>query len=533
MNSPASPVVGVSPGDPDAAGAAPAVFCVLLAIFLAALGQMVVVAAMPVITSALGEFDRYAWPTVSYLVASAVAMPVAGRVCDLYGCRATLAWGLIVFIAGCLAVSCAGTMTQLIALRVVEGFGAGLVLAAAYVSAVDLFPPRRRGVFQGLIGIVYGAALLIGPIAGGAVAEHLGWRWIFRMMAPLAVAVLLLVLRLYPVAGAQRGHARLDVPGVVLLILVAVPLLLALTTGGTVFGWESWQIRSLLGGGVAAAVAFVWFEARADAPLMPMTLYRDRTMAVAAVATGLTGFALYGSAFFLPLLLHASMRVSVTTSGAFVGTMMLAFVLGAVVAGMLLSRTRLRYRALILASAACMLTGMALLATTSTLEAGLLRGAACALVAGLGMGAMLAVLTVVVQNTSPAATAGSATAALQFYRLLGGLGGLAVMGAAISRGFRARLDAGSGHAFPEPLVQSIARDPALLIDPTHGAAIRQTLLAHVDEGAVAGLIDAMLRALGGAVHDALLWCLAALALCGAVCLLLPEPPAPGHGDSGR
>ena len=525
----------MSPSDPDVAtadrdGTGPAVLCVLLAIFLAALGQMVVVAAMPIVMAAFGEFDRYAWPTVSYLVASAVAMPVAGRVCDLYGCRAALAAGLLAFMAGCLAVSFAATMTQLIVLRIVEGCGAGFVLAAAHVSAVDLFPPRRRGVFQGLIGIAYGAALLIGPIIGGAVAEHLGWEWIFRLMLPVAAIVLLLVLRVYP-AGSRQGDAALDVSGIVLLLLVAVPLLLALTTGGVVSGWGSWPILSLLGCGALAAVAFVWFEARTDSPIMPMTIYRDPTMAVAAVATGLTGFALYGSAFFLPLFLYAVMGLSAITSGAFVGTMMLAFVLGAVLAGVLLSRSELRYRTAIRSSSACMVIGMALLATVSPLEAGLLGGAVCAIVAGLGMGALLAVSTVLVQNTSPAATVGSATAALQFYRLIGGLTGLAVLGVAIANGFRARLVAAAADAaaVPDRLLRSIATDPAVLIDPAGLETTRQALLAHMDERAAATLLETMHVALGGAVHDAFLWCFAALALSGAVCLLLREPGTPPRG----
>ena len=525
--------------DGNTPGHAPAVLGVMLAVFLAALGQLLVVAAMPVVMAEFGEFDRYAWPTVSYLVASAAAMPVAGRCCDLFGCRRVIRWGLVVFLAGCLAVSFSQTMTQLIVLRVVEGLGAGVVLASCHVSAVDLYPPRRRGIFQGLIGVAYGVALLIGPVGGGAVAEHLGWPWVFRLILPVGAFVLIVVGRTYPVT-ASPGRSRIDVVGIALLLSAAVPVLLVLTTGGKAYAWLSWQTASMLGAGALMAGAFVWYESVTDAPIMPMAIYRDRTMAVAAAATALTGFVLYGSAFFLPLFLQGAMGMSATLSGAFVGMMMLAFVLGAVVAGAVLARTAARHRTLVLSSVACAATGMVLLAKTPS-AAGPIGSAACAAIAGLGMGGTLSVLTVVVQNSLPAGVVGSATAALQFYRLLGGLTGLAALGMAVSGGFSRQFAATKPAGVPDALLQSHAADPAVLIDPLRQEASRQALLEHIPERTVREVFDAVQGALAGAADDALLLSSGVLVACFAVCLFLREPdlsaadrgPNPSNGQPRR
>ena len=482
---------------------------------------------MPGIMAELGEFDRYAWPTVSYLVASAVAMPVAGRFCDLFGVRTVLSWGLVLLMLGSLVVSFADSMTLLTVLRIGEGLGAGLLLASCYVSAVDLYAPKDRGMFQGLIGVVYGAALLVGPIAGGLIETQLGWEWIFRCGIPVGIVAVILARRYYPVVARDRTDGGVDVPGMILLPLVAVPLLVALSMGGVALAWTSWPVIALIAVSLITVVVFIWIELRTASPIMPMNIYRDRTMVIAAIATTLSGFALYGSPFFLPLYFQGVSGLSSTLSGVFVGIMMLAFVFGAVVVGILLSRLGTSYRLLVQCSAAFMFIGILLLATLST-ETPLVLASLYALIAGLGLGGLIAVFTVVVQNTTSLNVVGSATAALQFFRLLGGLIGLSILGVVVTQSFenRALQEAAALEQVsvsPEVLA-TFAADPTTLVDPSRREEVRQTTLQAVGtEALVDSLFAVLAKAMVGALRDLFLTCFAVVALCFLICQFFREP----------
>ena len=205
---------------------------VMLGLFLAALDQTVVGTAMPRIMADLGGFDRFTWVTTSYVVASTTAVPIVGRLSDVYGRKGFYVAGTAVFLIGSMLSGLSQTIDQLIVFRAVQGLGGGVMMALAFVTVGDLFPPAERGKYQGVVAAVFGLSSVIGPTLGGAITDNLSWHWIFYVNLPLGLPILALFIRFFP--QTQRGATRfkLDVMGMALLVLAIVPLMVGLSIGG-------------------------------------------------------------------------------------------------------------------------------------------------------------------------------------------------------------------------------------------------------------------------------------------------------------
>ena len=296
----------------------------VLAMLLAALSQTIVATAMPRIIIDLGGFDRYTWASTAYLVGSAVAVPVVGRLSDLYGRRIFFLLGVAVFMIGSVATGMSRTMTQLIAFRAVQGIGGGIIMTASLVAIADLFPPQERGKFQGLFALVYGVASVIGPTLGGFITDNLSWNWIFLFNVPAGIPVFLLIARTFPQIRPEIEKRSPDYPGMATLTLAMVPILLALSWGGVQYAWSSPQTIGFLAFGLAMAAAFLVIESRSDAPVMPLDVYRHRTVAVSVTVTFLGGLGMYGSIMFVPLFFQGVLGASATSSGGFLTPMLLA-----------------------------------------------------------------------------------------------------------------------------------------------------------------------------------------------------------------
>ena len=446
------------------------VLLALAAMFLAAVNQLLAVTAMPAIVADLGDIDRYAWPNACYLLGGAVAMPLAARLANTYGYGLVITLGLTVFLAGCLAVSFAPTMPHLILLRGLEGAGGGALIAGSHISAVDEMPPRERGMFQGLIALVYGVAFVVGLPLGGVITDSFGWRWIFRIHLPLGLLILVLLL------------------------------------------W-------------ARAPKRVALSKNENSGMYP-GVFRDPTTMLTLTASLLVGFAMYGSTFFLPLFFQSVIGVSAASSGRLLVPMLLATIVGAVISGALMSRTSLRDRTVAVANGLCMLTGTAGLAFMSS-EVYVLAAVAYSVLAGLGMGGVLATLTVVVQNTLEATMARNATAALQFGRLVGGLIGLWMMGAALSMRFRYRANAFLAEwtsPVTESAIQEYAQNPGALLGIGDAQEATRNLRQHVasDRDAEA-LFESLRVTLNEAIIDVFVPCLIAIVFCVIVILFLRDP----------
>ena len=500
---------------------------VMLAMLLAALSQTIVATAMPRIITDLGGFDRYTWASTAYLVAAAVAIPIVGRLSDLYGRKIFFLLGITIFMIGSVPTGLSQTMTQLIAFRAIQGIGGGIIMTTSLVAIADLFPSQERGKFQGLLGLAYGIASVVGPTLGGFITDNLSWNWIFLFNVPAGIPVLLLIARTFPQIRPEVRKRSLDYPGMATLILAIVPILLALSWGGVQYEWDSPQTIGFLAFGLAMAAAFMVIESRSDFPIMPLNVYRSRTVIVSVVVMFLSGLALYGSIMFVPLFLQGVLGASATSSGNFLTPMMLAIVFGAVLSGILLRRAG-RYRIQALLSTGLMTMGMFLISTMD--ERTSFAGAVGSIVVmGLGLGGTLPVFTVAVQNSVPVRFRGFATSLLLFYRLVGGMMGLAVLGVVLTTRFSRRLDGMLSDTVRAALspdrLDAIKTNPRVLFDPS----TTDTLRAEFTEAGVDGarMVDMLLAslnsALAGAIGDTLTVGAVAVALALVAVLFLETP----------
>ena len=273
----------------------------MLALFLAALDQTVVSTAMPRIIADLGGFDRFTWVTTSYLVASTTAVPIVGRLSDLYGRKAFFLGGIIVFLLGSVLAGASQTMNQLIFFRAIQGIGGGSIMALSFASVGDLFPPAERGKYQGIVAGVFGLSSVIGPTLGGFITDNLSWNWVFYINVPLILVVIALFIRFFPNIRPQRLSYRLDYAGMALLVLIVVPLLVGLSLGGVQYDWMSFQVVGILIFAAIMTAIFIAVERRADEPIMPLSIYSNRVVSVSLIAVFVTGFGMFGAIIFVPL----------------------------------------------------------------------------------------------------------------------------------------------------------------------------------------------------------------------------------------
>ena len=478
--------------------------CVMSAAFLAVLGQMVVAAAMPRIVSDLGGFDRYTWVAAAYLVASTVAIPITGRLTDIYGHKGFLVLGIVVFIMGSVPASFSQSMNQLIASRALQGIGGGILITMSLRSVPDLFPPRQRGRFQGLIALVFGMASVIGPSLGGFITDQLSWNWIFLINLPVGIPVLLLTIRTFPNIRPEAGDRKLDYPGMMALVLSVVTTMLALSWAGVQYDWASPQVMGLLGFGLVMAAVLLVVESRSDSPIMPLEIYRNRMVSISVIVAFFTAFGLFGSVIFLPLFFQAVLGASATGSGGFLTPMMLGIVIGSIVAGARLSRSGGQYRRQGLVSTGCMAAGMFLISTMNE-STSFAAAVGYIVIMGLGVGGTLSTFAVAVQNSVPDRFMGTATSALHFFRLIGGTTGLALLGAVMRHRFSLRVEetvsATVREALPPGRLDAIKDNPRVLIDPSATGELRSGFSHDGADGVE--IADALLSNLNSALSGAL------------------------------
>ena len=509
--------------------------CVTLVMFLAALGQTTVATALPAIVADLGGFDRYVWIATAYMVAATITAPIAGGLSDLYGRKPFFILGLVVFIVASALLGVSRSMNAVIAFRAVQGIGGGLVMTASLVSVADLYPPEERGKYQGSLAGVFGVASIVGPVVGGYITHHYHWNWIFLLNVFIALPILLLLISVFPRVSPGIAARRPDYLGMITLTAAVLPVLLALSFGGVQYAWRSPQCLGLMAFGLAMAAAFVVVESRAESPIMSLRLYTDRFVAAAMMVVLLTGFVLYGSLLFLPLFFQGVLGVSAAASGRLLVPMLPGIVGGSILFGQLLSRTGGRYRLQTLVTTMLTAVGMYLISTMSG-TTGVVRIESYLVLAGIGIGGTLTVLSAAIQNAVPFSLVGAGTSAGQFWRSVGGMMGLAVMGAVLVQSFRREVEATVSDtvraALPAGLLDSVKEDPQALLDPAAAGALRETLAegGGDDPLLVDSLLDSLNVALAGGLSNVFTVLAAAAALSFAIALVLRRR---GESEEGR
>ena len=409
---------------------------IALGLLLAALDQTIVSTALPTIVSDLGGAGHVSWVVTSYLLAETVSTVLAGKFGDLFGRKRVFQLGVVVFIVGSFFCGLSGNMEMLIAFRAVQGLGGGALTVTATALIADVIPLRLRGQYQGALGGVFGVTTVIGPLLGGVFTDDLSWRWVFYVNVPVAVIVIVLASRTIP--QVRSGNKpRIDYLGIMFVALGATGLTLATSWGGTQYAWGSSTIIGLFAASVAALVIFVFIELRAPEPILPMRLFRSRVFSVCSVLSFIVGFAMIGSITFLPTFLQYVNGVSATLSGVRMLPMVLGLLATALASGTIVSKTG-RYRLFPIFGSAITAAGLYLLslmdARTSAWTESLFL-----LVLGAGIGLIMQILTLVVQNTVSYSDLGTATSGVTFFRTLGGSFGASIMGSVYANQLKGRL----------------------------------------------------------------------------------------------
>jgi EmrB/QacA subfamily drug resistance transporter len=443
---------------------------IMLATLLAAMDQTIVATALPRIVGDLHGFSHLSWVITAYLITSTVTIPAYGKLSDLYGRRRMFVISISTFLAGSALCGLAQSMGELIAFRALQGIGAGGLLPLSQAAIADLFSPRERGRYQGFVGAMWGTASIVGPLAGGSLTDSISWRWIFLINLPLGILALVVVMRTMGGGGRVRRH-QLDFAGAATLGVGITLILLASSWGGTTVSLGSARVVGTAAAGVALVVAFVVIERRASEPLLWLGLFSDRVVSLASIAGALIGAVMFGVTVYVPVFVQGVQGGSAVSSGLALLPLSLCWSLTSAAGGQLVARTG-RYRWLPILGSALVLAGFLLLSQVG-LETSRTVLILELVVIGLGMGTMVQVYLVATQNAVAPSQIGVATAALQFFRTIGGSLAVTGLGALLASRVAAelahRLGASAQQVDTNRLLQGGAHVPLALLHGTREA----------------------------------------------------------------
>ena len=502
---------------------------VMMALLLAALDQTIVGTAMPRIVSELHGLDFYSWVVTAYMVASTTMTPIAGKLGDLFGRKPFLLVGMIGFVGASALCGLSQDMAELVVFRSIQGISGGILFATVFTVLADIFPPQVRARMQGLFGAVFGLASILGPTAGGYITDNWGWRWVFYVNLPVGVLAVAIVASTMPFVRSRASWRDIDFGGVFTLAAGLIPLLIALSITRD-HAWSSPPVVGLLALAAVMLGLFYLIERRDEHPIVPFELFADRTFAVSVVTGFLSGFGLFGTIVYVPLVFQGVLGVSATNSGQLLTPMMLGLIAASTIAGQLMVRIP-RYRFIGTAGLALMMAGMWLLSQVgvSTPEAVVVRDI---VIVGFGLGLTFPVYINAVQSALSPRVVGVATSQIQFWRNVGGTVGTAVLGSILARNLPSAIHTqlaqlkGVSPQIAGRLEQSGA-NPQSFLDPAAIAAARAALPAPL-QGAFDQVMHAVRVALASSLETVFLYGAGILVLALVASVFMKDVPLRGR-----
>ena len=503
---------------------------VLLTMFLSALDQTVVGTALPKIVTELSGNELYVWVVTIYLLTATVSGPIYGKLSDLFGRRPMMMIGVSLFLLGSLLCAVSQEMWQLIVFRGLQGLGAGAIFPIALSIIGDLFSPRERGKYQGLFGAVFALSSIIGPALGGFLTDTISWHWVFLVNLPLGIVALVVLWRLLPHVRHPERVRSIDYLGAAVFAAALVPLLLGLTNKQ--FGeWTDPEVGGLILIGILLSALFVWIESRAAEPILPLELFRSRTITGSIIATFLITFGFFGTIIFLPRWFQFVLNSSATESGYQMLPLMAGVMGSSIASGLIVARTG-RYKWMTVGAMALSVIGLFLMTGISA-DTPVTTVWLWMFIAGLGIGPSFAVFTIIVQSAVAPRMLGAATSSLTFFRQVGGSVGLAIAGTIFGSSFTSEIPKQLGaQGVPQPLIDGFANvDPAAQGNLTNvgvdlGAQILSSLPAParpIVEPFIGQIVDGIHQAFSVAIANTM-WIafVAAISAAVVVALVVPE-----------
>jgi EmrB/QacA subfamily drug resistance transporter len=480
---------------------------------LASLDQTVVATALPTIVGELGGLQHLSWVITAYLLASTSSMPLYGKLSDLYGRKLLFQAAIGIFLVGSILSGIAQDMIQLILSRGIQGLGAGGIMVMAQAVIGDIVSPRERGRYQGYLGTVFGVSAVTGPLLGGFFTDHLTWRWVFYINIPIGVAALIVTSAVLRLPFQKLSH-RIDYLGAALMVSGVSALLLLTSWGGVEHAWGSPTIIGLGVAGVILLGIFLLQEGRAAEPLLPLRLFREWIFSVSSVIMFIVGMAMFGAVAYLPIYFQVVRGTSATISGLRLFPLMIGVVLMSIASGQVISKIG-RYRMFPIVGTGIMVAGTYLLARlgvgTSMWEA-----AAYMLLLGVGLGMVMQVPVLAVQNAVQHRDLGAGTAGVNLFRSLGSAFGIAIFGSILNN----RLNYELTRTIPAEALSQFSRR-SLTASPEQLKALPPA----VHEGVV--------YAFANSLQTVFLWAVPMIIVAFLVSWLLREVPLREYAHVGR
>lgn len=399
---------------------------IMTAMLFAAINQTITSTAMPRIIAILDGMDYYTWTINIYLLTSTIATVLVGKLSDMFGRKPFLLAGILLFMIGAFLTGTSSDVYQFIIYRGIQGVGAGIIQSTAFTAVGDLFPPRERGKWMGLMMAVFGFSSVLGPTLGGFLIDNMDWHWLFWIFLPLGVVAFIMILTLFP-KGKRGESSSIDYLGSLLMTTTIVPLLLAFTWAGTEYDWGSSQILGLLAGTIVSGLLFVYVESKAKNPILPLHLFKNSVVTISNIIGFIMNFGMMGAMIYLSFFVQGVLGISATYAGYVTMPMSIVMVIASALTGQKMAKKG-KYKRYALIGIPIMIAGMTIMVFMNNVPMAVLS----MIVFGLGLGLGMPVFSLATQNAVSHTELGVATASSQLFRNLGGTIGIAVMGTVMS-----------------------------------------------------------------------------------------------------